>query len=110
MPASTTPDPVYVPNTIVVEPDHQVETMPYPMKARYRSAASRVRTAIPGPIGECVARELLTVEEFGWALGAQSFGTKLLHAVEQLPGPHTTTTAQSQVRGGFLVHGKAATA
>jgi hypothetical protein len=100
--ASTTPDPVYAPNDLKVDPANQVGSMQYPEKARFRAAAHRVRTAIPGPIGECVARELLTIEEFGWMLGAESFGTKLLLAVEELPSP-TTVKAQSAVRAGFIV-------
>lgn len=110
----STPEPVYqTQNSVQVDEGYQVDGMPYPMKARYRRAASVARSEYPGPIGECIARELLTVEEFGWALGADSFGTKLLHAIEKLasytPPPTTyamgikpritpTIHAQSQVR------------
>jgi hypothetical protein len=107
MTPSTTPQPSYeAPNTLYVEPENQVHSMPHTERTRYRTAASRVKAAIPGPIGELVARELMTIEEFGWSLGAQSQGLRLLRAVEELT-PAPPATAHSQVRGGFPIRGTA---
>jgi hypothetical protein len=49
---------------------------PVPMdhheKMRIRAAAFRVTRLYPGPAGEMLSRELLTWEEFGYRLGANS--------------------------------------
>lgn len=95
--AGTTPEPVYTAaNTYNGNVVNVAEPMPYPLKARYRAGANRATRAIPGPIGELIARELTVVEEFGWSLGAQAFGTKLLKAVEALP---VDNGQQSRCRG-----------
>jgi hypothetical protein len=100
--APTTPPPQYGPNSFSETPHDSPGAMDYQEKARYRSAAARARSAIPAalgdeigkPIGELVSRELLTVEEFGWTLGAQSLALRLLNAVEKLStGPNAATAS-----------------
>lgn len=59
-------------------------------KIRMRAAAMKVRKLIPGPLGEIVAHEILTWEEFGYRLGQ---GSVVLAAVNEImktplpPGP-----------------------
>jgi hypothetical protein len=99
MPATpTTPSPVYVPNMWRPEDENLAGRMPGPEKSRWRSAAVRARSVYPGPVGDLVARELLVVEEFGWALGGDSLLTQVLADVEAQPvKPHID--AQSVARG-----------
>ena len=83
--AATTPPPVYSSRVEDLAPPvaAAVPRMAHAEKARYRTAACRARTLYPGPVGELVARELLTIEEFGWTLGAGSLGIKLVAAIEE---------------------------
>jgi hypothetical protein len=85
MTAPTTPPPAYRSRSEDLHPpvSNAVPRMQYPEKSLYRTAASRARTLYPGPVGELVARELLTIEEFGWTLGAGSLGTKLVAAINE---------------------------
>jgi hypothetical protein len=99
MPAApTTPEPVYTPNSLQAGPSNPVPVMDYSQKARYRAAAARAKAAFPGAIGELLYRELLVVDEFGWALGVESFSARLLRDVEaSVIKPHIG--AQSVARG-----------
>jgi hypothetical protein len=98
MPAFPTPPPVYGPNSFEATPHTSVKCMNGDEKARWRTAAARARTVYPGPVGELVARELLVVEEFGWALCGEALLTRVRADVESRPvKPHVT--AQSVARG-----------
>ena len=93
-----TPEPVYAPNTLEHGPRDPAKPMDQTEKARWRAAAARATTAIPGPVGELVARELLIVEEFGWALGRESLIHRVRADIEARPvKPHIR--AQSLTRG-----------
>jgi hypothetical protein len=52
---------------------------------RIRAAAERATQLYPGPVGELVARELLTWEEFGHRLGSAGPIMQLVDAVMKQP-------------------------
>ena len=62
---------------------------PLPMdhheKMRLRAAAFRVTRLYPGPVGELLARELLSWEEFGYRLGGGRLMMRLVEHVLTSP-------------------------
>jgi hypothetical protein len=56
-----------------------------------RAAAFRARHVYPGPVGELIARELLSWDEFGHRLGSNQMIMKLVEHVLWTPaaGPST---------------------
>jgi hypothetical protein len=54
-------------------------------RMRIRAAAVRATRVYPGPVGELVARELLTWEEFGHRLGSAGPIMQLVDAVMKHP-------------------------
>lgn len=59
--------------------------MEHQEKMRLRAAAFRATRLYPGPVGELVARELLTWEEFGYRLGGNQLVMRLVDHVLQAP-------------------------
>lgn len=80
-----TPVPVYervlqAPITDMPEP------MAFPEKQRTRAAAFRATKAYPGPVGELIARELMSWDEFGYRLGSHALVSRLVdHVLEVAP-------------------------
>jgi hypothetical protein len=54
-------------------------------KMRVRAAAFRATKVYPGPVGECISRELMTWEEFGWRFGGGGLVDRLIRHVEDAP-------------------------
>jgi len=55
--------------------------MEHSEKMRMRAAAFRVTRLLPGPLGELLAREILTWEEFGYRLSGSGL---ILRAVDEI--------------------------
>jgi hypothetical protein len=55
-------------------------------RARVRAAAFAAPRRYPGPVGECLARELFTWEEFGYRFGDGKLIARLVdHLLEPRP-------------------------
>lgn len=54
---------------------------------RYRAAAHKVRKLLPGPLGDIVAGEILTFEEFGYRLGNGSVVRAAVEEIMKTPLP-----------------------
>jgi hypothetical protein len=54
-------------------------------KMRLRAAAFRATRLYPGPVGELLARELLSWEEFGYRFGGNQLVTRLVEHVLAAP-------------------------
>lgn len=80
-PHFTTPQPVYPPTAEVHPPAplHPHEKM------RLRAAAYQAVTRYPGPVGELIARELLTWEEFGYRLDNDGLVMRLVNHLTTPP-------------------------
>jgi hypothetical protein len=94
----TTPPPRY---NVGVVPTDTPPTMEYAEKAAFRQAAFRARNVYPGPVGELIAKELLAIEEFGYRMGAEAFGRRLIAAVETA-AIKTHVSTQSAARGPMV--------
>lgn len=66
-------------------------------KMRLRAAAFRASRLYPGPVGELLARELLTWEEFGYRLGAHLLIMRLVDYVLKEPLPSDAPQYKSAV-------------
>ena len=55
------------------------------VKARFRVAAHHARRAYPGPIGELLAREILSWEQWGHRLGGEGLMTQVVDQVLSKP-------------------------
>lgn len=75
-------------------PDVPAQLGPVPMdhheKTRLRHAAFYATRVYPGPVGELVARELLTWEEFGYRLGGRQLVNRLVDHILKAPIPGYT--------------------
>ena len=60
-------------------------------RTRLRAAVFRARHVYPGPLGELIARELLSWDEFGHRLGGNRMIMRLVEHVLRTPaaGPST---------------------
>lgn len=54
------------------------EPMTFHEKARIRAAARAAERRYPGPVGEVLARELLTWEDFGYRVGKHGLVARLV--------------------------------
>ena len=65
--------------------------MDHRSRTRLRAAAFRARLVYPGPVGEPIARELLSWDEFGHRLGGNRMIMTLVEHVLWTPaaGPRT---------------------
>ena len=65
--------------------------MDHRSRTRLRAAAFRARLVYPGPVGELIARELLSWDEFGHLLGGNRMIMRLVGHVLWTPaaGPRT---------------------
>jgi hypothetical protein len=74
-------------------------------KRKIRTAAYRAARLYPGPVGEVLARELLSWEEFGVRLGANALITALIKVITETPltdgGPEPGSAAPTPWRPGF---------
>jgi hypothetical protein len=68
--------------------------MEYPDRTRIRSAAFRACRVYPGPVGQLIAKELNTWEEFGMRLGGHSLIMQVVEAIEQTPEHRPDQSAQ----------------
>jgi hypothetical protein len=59
----------------------QLLPMNHHEKMRLRAAGFRATRLYPGPVGELVARELMTWEEFGYRLGGSQLIMRLVDHV-----------------------------
>lgn len=66
-------------------------------RMRIRAAAVRATRVYPGPVGELVARELLTWEEFGHRLGSAGPIMQLVDAVMKQPFKPESDLTESDV-------------
>jgi hypothetical protein len=66
-------------------------TMDPRSRTRLRAAVCRARLVYPGPVGELIARELLSWDEFGHRLGGNRMIMRLVEHVLRTPaaGPST---------------------
>jgi hypothetical protein len=62
-------------------------------RMRIRSAAFQATQTYPGPIGELIARELLSWEEFGYRLGATGPIMRLVDTIMYSTGQTTPEVA-----------------
>jgi len=69
--------------------DVNLVSMDHPQKVRLRDAAVRATCLYPGPVGEMLAHELLTWEEFGYRLGGHRLIMRLVDHL--LTTPFTQT-------------------
>lgn len=56
-------------------------------RKRLRLASVRAKYVFPGPIGELLSREFLSLEEFGLRVGVDALTMRAAHAVMSLPLP-----------------------
>ncbi len=65
--------------------------MDHRSRTRLRAAVFRARQVYPGPVGELIARELLSWDEFGHRLGGTQKSMTLVEHVLRTPaaGPST---------------------
>ena len=65
--------------------------MDHRSRTRLRAAAFRARLVYPGPVGELIARELLSWDEFGHLLGGNRMIMRLVEHVlwTTAAGPRT---------------------
>ena len=64
--------------------------MDHRSRPRLRAAAFRARLVYPGPVGELIARELLSWDEFGHLLGGNRMIMRLVeHVLTPAAGPAT---------------------
>lgn len=54
-------------------------------KARFRVAAHHAKRAYPGPVGELLAREILSWEQWGHRLGGDGLMTQVVDEVLSKP-------------------------
>lgn len=68
--------------------------LPNPMdhheKMRIREAAFHAKRIYPGPVGELIARELLSWEDFGYRLGGTDLIMSLVRFIMNSPTPPPT--------------------
>jgi hypothetical protein len=57
---------------------------PHAERNRARIAAHRAIKLYPGPVGECVARELHAWDEFGYRFGGAALVLRLIEHIEEL--------------------------
>jgi len=62
-------------------------------RAKLMTTALRARRAFPGPIGDCIARELSGFADFGFRFGGASSIAKLVAAVLAAPLPEPEAAA-----------------
>lgn len=55
------------------------------VKARFRVAAHHARRVYPGPVGELLAREILSWEQMGYRLGGEALMTQVVDEVLSQP-------------------------
>ena len=67
-------------------------------KMRVRAAAFRVTRLYPGPVGDFLARELQTWEEFGYRLGGNALVMSLVDFVMKEPIENSTARKESYER------------
>ena len=60
-------------------------------RTRLRAAAFRARHVYPGPVGELIARELLSWDEFGRRLGGEQMIMTLVEHVLWTPAGESST-------------------
>lgn len=75
---------------MIVTDVHVAAPMDHHEKMRLRAAAFRVTRLHPGVVGEVLARELLSFENFGWRLGTGGSIMRLADHVLKAPLPVTS--------------------
>ncbi len=72
-------------NPLPMTPEPTPVPMDHHEKMRLRAAPFRVTRLYPGPVGELLARELLSWEEFGYRLGGSRLVMRLVGHVLTSP-------------------------
>lgn len=83
-PLATTRDPHTTP-PVAVPPEQPPPKLDHHEKMRIRAAAFRGQRLYPGPVGDLVARELLSWEEFGYRMDQHGITARLVDHLLKAP-------------------------
>jgi hypothetical protein len=67
--------------------------MPWQERQQIRCAAEHARKAIPGPIGEYLHRDLMSIQECGLRFDQRGLTARMIQAVLSTPMPDSNSAA-----------------